>query len=60
MATVTPWGPLGYITFKRTYARKLKENDINSPSEEFLDAVNRIIKACRTQLKVGFSKEEEA
>lgn len=59
MVTSTPWGPLGYITFKRTYARKLKENDPNSPSEEFPDAVERVIKACRTQLKVGFTPEEE-
>ena len=22
-----PWGPLGYITFKRTYARRLNEFD---------------------------------
>lgn len=58
-ATVTPWGPLGYITFKRTYSRKLKDNDLNSPSEEFPDAIERIIKACRTQLKVGFTKSEE-
>ena len=21
----TPWGPLGYVTFKRTYARRLSE-----------------------------------
>lgn len=56
MATVTPWGPLGYITFKRTYSRKLKDSD---NSEEFTDSVDRIIKACRTQLKVGFTKEEE-
>lgn len=56
MATVTPWGPLGYITFKRTYARKIKDSE---QSEEFTDSVDRIIKACRTQLKVGFTKEEE-
>jgi len=53
----TPWGPLGYITFKRTYARKLKEN--GTETEEFTDSVNRVIKACRTQLKVGFTQAEE-
>ena len=26
----TPWGPLGYVTYKRTYARRLNENNINS------------------------------
>ena len=57
--TVTPWGPLGYITYKRTYARRLNENDQNSKTEEFPDTVARVIKACRTQLKCGFTPEEE-
>lgn len=57
--TKTPWGPLGYITFKRTYARKLNENDLNSPTEEFDQSVDRIIKACRTQLKCNFTEIEE-
>ena len=26
---ITPWGMLGYITFKRTYARRLNENNEN-------------------------------
>ena len=25
----TPWGEIGYITFKRTYARRLNEDDPN-------------------------------
>ncbi len=53
------WGVLGYITFKRTYARRLNDNDPNSKTEEFEDSVNRVIKACRTQLKIQFSEEEE-
>ena len=56
----TPWGPLGYITFKRTYARRIDENDPNSPTEEFDQTIDRVLKACRTQLKVGFTPEEEA
>lgn len=55
----TPWGPVGYLTLKRTYSRRLKENDPNSPTEEFSDIVERIIKACDKQLNVGFTKEEE-
>jgi ribonucleoside-triphosphate reductase len=51
-----PWGPLGYITFKRTYARKLKDSE---NTEEFDQAIDRVIKACRTQLEVGFSEQEE-
>jgi ribonucleotide reductase alpha subunit len=55
----TPWGPIGYITYKRTYARRLNDNKADSPTEEFPQTVNRIVKACRTQLKVGFSEQEE-
>lgn len=59
MSNNTPWGKLGYITYKRTYARRLKENDINSPTEEFDQSIDRVIKACKTQLKIGFTTEEE-
>jgi len=55
----TPWGEIGYITYKRTYARRLKEDKVNSPTEEFIDTVQRIVKACHKQLKVGFTNEEE-
>lgn len=54
-----PWGPLGYITFKRTYARRTKEDDINSPTEELDQTIDRVIKACKTQLKCGFTEDEE-
>lgn len=50
------WGELGYITYKRTYARPISKDK----TEEFADTVERIISACRTQLKVGFTPEEEA
>jgi ribonucleoside-triphosphate reductase len=53
----TPWGSTGYITFKRTYARRLKE--VGEETEEFKDTVDRVIRACDKQLKVGFSSEEE-
>ena len=55
----TPWGPIGYITYKRTYARRLKEDDPNSKTEEFTQTIERVINACRKQLKVGFTPEEE-
>lgn len=54
-----PWGPIGYITFKRSYARRFKEDDPNSPTEELIDVVEREIQACKKQLKVGFTQEEE-
>jgi hypothetical protein len=56
--TQTPWGPIGYITTKRTYARRLREN-ASSPTEEFEQIIDRQIKAFRTQLKVGFTEAEE-
>lgn len=55
----TPWGPVGYITYKRTYSRRLKENDISSKTEEFDQTVDRVIEACETQLKIGFTKKEQ-
>lgn len=57
--TKTPWGPIGYITYKRTYSRRLKENDPNSDTEEFNQTVDRVIKACKDQLNVGFTHQEE-
>jgi hypothetical protein len=54
---VTPWGPIGFITFVRTYARWVDEK--HQTKETFEQLVERVIKACRTQLKVGFTEEEE-
>jgi ribonucleotide reductase alpha subunit len=55
----TPWGEIGYITFKRTYARRLKEDDPNSKTEEFEDVIKREIEASDKQLHVGFTEEEK-
>jgi ribonucleoside-triphosphate reductase len=54
-----PWGEIGYITFKRTYARRLNENDKNSKTEEFNDVISREIEASNNQLNVGFTEEEK-
>lgn len=54
--SIIPWGPLGYITFKRTYARPLGSDP--SKTEEFTDSVDRVLNACNTQLKIGFSETE--
>jgi len=55
----TPWGEIGYITFKRSYARRLDESNPDSQTEEFHDTVDRVINACRNQLNVGFTSNEE-
>lgn len=54
-----PWGEIGYIVFKRSYARRLKEDDPNSKTEEFWQVVKREIEASDSQLKVGFTDEEK-
>ena len=54
----TPWSSVGYLTYKRTYSRRLNELDINSLTEEFPDTVNRVVNAAQTQLKCNFSKDE--
>jgi len=45
---------LAYVTYKRTYARPLEGR-----TEEYPETMERIFKAFRDQLKVGFSEEEE-
>jgi ribonucleotide reductase alpha subunit len=55
----TPWSTVGYLTYKRTYSRRLNEQDINSPTEEFDDTVNRIVKAATKQLGCNFTADEE-
>lgn len=56
----TPWGPIGYMVFKRTYARRLKEEDKSSPTEEFWQVIEREIEASDEQLKVGFTEAQKA
>lgn len=56
--TETPWSSLGYITYKRTYARRLNEQDPNSPTEEFSDTISRIVNATNEQLGCSFTPTE--
>lgn len=55
----TPWSSVGYLTFKRTYARRIDEANVNSRTEEWSEVVDRIIRATDEQLGVGFSVEEK-
>ena len=55
----TPWGEIGYITFKRTYARRLKEDDPNSKTEEFDQVIKRELTACEKQLGINFSEKDK-
>lgn len=56
---ITPFGEIGYIVMKRTYSRRIKEEDPNSKTEEFWQIIERELEACKKQLKVGFTLEEE-
>jgi ribonucleoside-triphosphate reductase len=52
----TPWSSVGYLTYKRTYSRPLPEE---GRTEEFHETIERVLNACKTQLHVGFSPDEE-
>ena len=54
----TPWSSVGYLTYKRTYARRLDELDPNSSTEEFPDTIKRVVDAAQTQLGCGFTDNE--
>jgi ribonucleoside-triphosphate reductase (thioredoxin) len=56
---MTPWSTIGYITYKRTYSRRLYPDVADSPTEEFEDTVNRVVSAANYQLKVGFTEGEK-
>lgn len=58
MTTTTPWSSVGYLTFKRTYSRRLNEADPNSATEEFEDTINRVVTATQQQLKCNFTDDE--
>jgi ribonucleoside-triphosphate reductase len=50
----TPWGPIGYIVYKRTYSREMEDGTM----EEWRDTISRVINACMSQLNVGFTRDE--
>lgn len=52
--TSIPWGPVGYVTYKRTYSRPYLNR-----TEEWPETIERVISSCRTQLNVGFTPAEE-
>ena len=50
----TPWGPTGYVTYKRTYARDITKNK----KEEWVDTVERCVEATNKQLHCNFTGAE--
>ena len=59
MTYETPFSTVGYITYKRTYARRLDETNPNSATEEFPDTVERVVKAANDQLGCNFDALEQ-
>jgi hypothetical protein len=55
-----PFGEIGYITYKRTYARRLNDSDPDSKTEEFWQTVERELSAYDKQLKLHFTEEEKS
>ena len=52
-----PWGPIGYVTFKRTYARRLNEQDPNlEGTEEWYQTCRRVIEGMFTIQKRHVTK----
>ena len=50
-----PWGPVGYVVYKRTYARKLYEG---GPTEEWWQTIFRCCKSLVVDLKMVITQEQ--
>lgn len=46
------WGPVGYFTYKRTYARLVDPDDPNSRTEEFWETLKRVVEGCYNIQKI--------
>ena len=49
---------VGFVTFTRTYARKLNPEDPESPVETWPQTITRVLDACDRQLHVGYTPKE--
>lgn len=52
----TPWSSVGYLTYKRTYARVKDEE--SGETEDFPETIERVISSAQKQLGCGFTDEE--
>lgn len=53
------WGPVGYVTYKRTYARRFDPDDPLSETEEWKDTLERCVHAAVWQLHCPFTNQEQ-
>lgn len=51
----TPWSSVGYLVFKRTYARRLGDTEV---TEEFPQTIERVMEACHSQFNCNFTENE--
>lgn len=54
-----PFDPIGLFTYLRTYSRRLVEDDPKSEIETWQQTLERVVVACNSQLKCGFTNEEQ-
>jgi ribonucleoside-triphosphate reductase len=58
-----PWSSVGYLVFKRTYARRLPNENgeitVDSSTEEWADTVNRVISSANSQLGANLTSQEQ-
>ena len=54
-----PFTTIGLFTFKRTYARRLDEDNPESDVETWEQCLNRVISASDKQLNAGFTLDEK-
>jgi len=52
---ITPWSSVGYLVYKRTYARRIGDTEI---TEEFPQTIQRVLTACQTQFNCDFTDNE--
>ena len=53
-----PFNTVGLFTYLRTYARRHNDNDAKSTVESWDECLQRVVKACNSQLNVGFTEGE--
>lgn len=54
----TPWSTVGYLVYKRTYARRLDPDNIESEVEDWEDTITRCLEACKDQLGCNLTDAE--
>jgi len=54
-----PFTTIGFMTFKRTYARRLNPEDPESEVESWAQTLNRVVNKGSVQLNTGFTEEQK-